>query len=92
MKLRVEAGRLLLYRLAWEIDQGRKPGLRSSLTKLYLSESYVQSSLDAVHIHGGYGYMAEYEFERDVRDSIGSTIYSGTSEMQRNLIARYLGL
>jgi alkylation response protein AidB-like acyl-CoA dehydrogenase len=45
-----------------------------------------------VQIHGGYGFMVEYEVERALRDAIGSTIYSGTSEMQRNIISRWLGL
>ncbi len=53
--------------------------------KLHLSECFVESSLDALQIHGGYGYMAEYELERDVRDAIGSRIYSGTSDIQRNI-------
>jgi alkylation response protein AidB-like acyl-CoA dehydrogenase len=62
------------------------------MTKLYLSESFVSSSLDAVQIHGGYGYMTDYDVEQDVRDAIGGRLYSGTSEMQRNVIARHLGL
>ena len=45
-----------------------------------------------MQVHGGYGFMAEYEVERALRDAVGSTIYSGTSEMQRNIIARWLGL
>ena len=60
--------------------------------KLYLSESYVRSSLDALQVHGGYGYMTEYELEREVRDAIGSRLYSGTSEIQHNIAARSLGL
>ena len=52
----------------------------------------MKSALDAVQIHGGYGYMTEMQVERDLRDSIGSTLYSGTSEIQRNIIARGLGL
>ena len=62
------------------------------MTKLFVSESLVKTALDTVQIHGGYGYMTEYEVERALRDAIGSTIYSGTSEMQRNIIARWLGL
>jgi alkylation response protein AidB-like acyl-CoA dehydrogenase len=92
MKLRLETARLLLYRLGWRKGQEKSVLLESAMTKLYLSECFVQSSLDALQIHGGYGYMTEYELEREVRDSIGSRIYSGTSEIQRNLIARYLGL
>jgi alkylation response protein AidB-like acyl-CoA dehydrogenase len=48
--------------------------------------------MDAVQIHGGYGYMKEYELERELRDAIGSRIYSGTSDLQRNIVARGLGL
>ncbi len=50
------------------------------------------SSLDAVQIHGGYGYMKEFGIERDLRDSIAGKIYSGTSEIQKNIIASWLGL
>lgn len=92
MKLRLEAGRLLLYRLGWLLDSGKPATLDAAMTKMFLSESFVQSSLDALQIHGGYGYMSEYEIERDVRDAIGSRIYSGTSDIQKNLAARYLGL
>ena len=62
------------------------------MAKLFVSESLVQSALATVQIHGGYGFMTEYEVERALRDAVGSTIYSGTSEMQRNIIARWLGL
>ena len=92
MKIRLETARLLLYRLAWLRTNGRPAPLESAMVKLYLSENYLQSSLDALQIHGGYGYMQESEIERDVRDAIGSRIYSGTSEIQRNIIAGYLGL
>jgi alkylation response protein AidB-like acyl-CoA dehydrogenase len=92
MKVRLETARLLLYHLGWLIDQGRPYAMESALVKLYLSEVFVETSLDALRVHGGYGYMSEYEIEGDVRDAIGGTLYSGTSDIQRNLIARYLGL
>jgi alkylation response protein AidB-like acyl-CoA dehydrogenase len=92
MKLRLETARLLLYHLGWLIDEGKSPTLESALTKLHVAESFVRSSLDALQIHGGYGYMTEYELERDVRDAVGSRIYSGTSEIQRDIVARSLGL
>jgi alkylation response protein AidB-like acyl-CoA dehydrogenase len=66
--------------------------MEASITKLFVSESLVRTALDAVQIHGGYGYMTEFDVERALRDSIGATIYSGTSEMQRSIIARWLGL
>jgi alkylation response protein AidB-like acyl-CoA dehydrogenase len=92
MKIRVETARGLLYRLGWLLDNGETPTLESALTKLYLSECYVRSTLDALQVFGGYGYMTEYELEREVRDAIGSRIYSGTSEIQYNLAARSMGL
>lgn len=92
MKLRLETARLLLYRLGWLLDQGRPAALDSALVKLCLGESFVSSSLDALQIHGGYGYMAEYGLEADVRDALASRIYSGTSDIQRNLAARHMGL
>jgi hypothetical protein len=92
MKVRMETSRLMLYKLAWMKKTHGKATMEAAITKLYLSESWIKSCLDAVQIHGGYGYTTEYELERDLRDSIGSTLYSGTSEIQRNIIARYLGL
>lgn len=92
MKVRLEAGRLLLYHLGWSMTQRTSNSLESAMVKLFLSESFVQSSLDYIQVHGGYGYMSEAEIERDLRDAIGSRIYSGTSDIQRNLIARHMGL
>jgi alkylation response protein AidB-like acyl-CoA dehydrogenase len=92
MKVRLESSRLLLYRLGWLKGQGRSTVMDSAIVKLYLSASLVQSSLDGLQIHGGYGYMEEYELEREVRDAIGSGIYSGTSDIQRNIVASHLGL
>ena len=92
MKVRMETARLMLYKLAWTKKAHGKATMEAAITKLYLSECWVKSCLDAVQIHGGYGYTTEYELERDLRDSVGSTIYSGTSEIQRNIIAKYLGL
>jgi L-prolyl-PCP dehydrogenase len=92
MRLRLEIGRLLLYRAAWAKAGGHDAGIASAMAKLYLGEALVQSGLDAVQVRGGYGFTTEYEVERDLRDAIGATLYSGTSEIQRNLIARRLGL
>jgi alkylation response protein AidB-like acyl-CoA dehydrogenase len=92
MKAQLEAARLLTYRSAWRLGNLRNASLDASITKLFVSESLVKAALDTVQIHGGYGFMAEYEVERALRDAVGSTIYSGTSEMQRNIIARWLGL
>jgi hypothetical protein len=88
----MDTAKLILYRVAWMKNTYGKATMEAAIAKLYLSESWIKSCLDAVQIHGGYGYTTEYELERDLRDSVASTIYSGTSEIQRNIIARYLGL
>jgi alkylation response protein AidB-like acyl-CoA dehydrogenase len=92
MKLRLETARLLLYKVAWTKQRNTDATLDAALAKLYVSEAWVQSSLDAIQIHGGYGFTAEYEVERDLRDAIGGRLYSGTNEIQRNIIARMLKL
>jgi alkylation response protein AidB-like acyl-CoA dehydrogenase len=92
MKVQLEAARLLTYQSAWRLANTRNASLDAAVTKLFVSESLVKTALDAVQIHGGNGFMVEYELERALRDSIGATIYSGTSEIQRNIIGRWLGL
>lgn len=92
MKVRLENGRLMLYKLAWLKSQGRSTAVESAMAKLYLSECFLHSSLDALQVHGGYGYITESELERDVRDAVASRIYSGTSDIQRNIVARHMGL
>jgi alkylation response protein AidB-like acyl-CoA dehydrogenase len=92
MKVRLDTCRPLVYRIGWLKDRKRKAMLESAIAKLHVSECLVKSSLDAVQVFGGYGYMTEQEVERDLRDAIGSTLYSGTSEIQRNIVARCLGL
>jgi alkylation response protein AidB-like acyl-CoA dehydrogenase len=92
MKVQVEAARLLTYRAASRLGHTRTVSMDAAMAKLFVSESLVQTALGAVQVHGGYGYMTEFEVERALRDAVGSTIYSGTSEMQRNIIARWLGL
>lgn len=92
MKVRLETARLLLYRYGWLKGQGKQTSTDAAMVKLHLSDCFVQSSQDALQVFGGYGYMAEYEIERDVRDAIGSRLYSGTGDMQKNIIAAGLGL
>jgi hypothetical protein len=92
MKVNIELGKLMLHKAATLKVQKKRAGLEASIAKLFISESLKNACLDAVQIHGGYGFMTEYEIERDLRDSIAATIYSGTSEIQYNLIARILGI
>lgn len=90
MKARLEAARLLVYRVAWLRQQNQRAFLESSIAKLYVSECCVQNSLSAMRIYGGYGYTTEYECERQLRDAIGTVFYSGTSDIQRNIISTLL--
>ena len=91
MRVRFETSRLILYRAAAQLADGGDDAGYSAMAKLHISEAAVQSALDAVQIHGGYGYMDEYSAERELRDAIGGQLYSGTSEILRLLIARQLG-
>jgi L-prolyl-PCP dehydrogenase len=92
MKVSIEAGRLLLYRVGARKDAGKDATLDAALAKLFVSEAHVRQALAALRIHGGYGYTTEFGIERELRDAIPGTLYSGTSEMQRKIVARLLGL
>jgi alkylation response protein AidB-like acyl-CoA dehydrogenase len=92
MKVRLEAARWLIFQAAASLDSSREAGLHAAIAKLFASEAFVDSARAGIQVMGGYGYMVESEIERTMRDALGSTIYSGTSEMQRNIIARWLGL
>jgi alkylation response protein AidB-like acyl-CoA dehydrogenase len=91
-RIAIDAGKLLLYRVGARKDAGRDATLEASMAKLFVSEAHVRQALAAVQIHGGYGYATELGVERELRDAIPGTIYSGTSELQRKVIARLLGL
>jgi alkylation response protein AidB-like acyl-CoA dehydrogenase len=90
MAVRLETCRPLVYRIGWLKAQGKEATVESAMAKLHVSDCYVKNSLDAVQLFGAAGYVAENGIERDLRDSIGSTIYSGTNEIQRNVIAQHL--
>jgi hypothetical protein len=92
MKVRLDTCRPLVYRIGRLKDAGRDATAEAAVAKLHVSESYVKSCIDAVQVFGGYGYMTEQQIERELRDSVASTLYSGTSEIQRNIIAKALGL
>lgn len=92
MKLRLETARLLLYKMAWLKSNNKSCTLEASLLKLHLSEGFVASSMDAIRIHGGNGYLTDFEVERNLRDAVGGVLYAGTSDIQRNIIAKLLGL
>jgi L-prolyl-PCP dehydrogenase len=92
MKVAIDAGRFLLFRVGWLKQQGKSAVMEAAIAKLFVSEMHVQAARAALQIFGGYGYSKEYPVERELRDALSGTIYSGTSEMQRRIIARCLGL
>jgi alkylation response protein AidB-like acyl-CoA dehydrogenase len=92
MKIRLETARKWLYDTAERLAGGRNVTVDMAIAKLLTSESNVASSLAAVQIFGGNGYMTEYGLEKDVRNAVAGTIYSGTTEIQYNRIASMLGL
>ncbi len=92
MKVRLDTCRQLVYRIGWLKEHGKPARLEAAVAKLHVSESLIANCQDAIQVFGGYGYMVEQQIERELRDAMGSTLYSGTTEIQRNLIATCLGL
>lgn len=90
MAMLIEAARLLVYKAAWYIDQGKLIPQLSSMAKTFASEVAFKVVSEALQIFGGYGYLAEYNLERIYRDVRITMIYEGTNEIQRNIIARFL--
>jgi len=88
MEVEIEAARLLTYKAAWLKDHGKSYAKEAAMAKLYASEVAMKTSIEAVQIHGGYGYVKEYHVERLMRDAKITQIYEGTSEIQRLVIAR----
>lgn len=92
MKLRLESARMLVYRACWLLDQGREAMAEISLAKIAVSEAAIQSGLDSIQIHGGLGVISETGIDEPLRDALPATVVSGTSEMQRDIVAARLGL
>ncbi|MCL6524776.1 MAG: acyl-CoA dehydrogenase [Thermoflavifilum sp.] len=90
MATQIEAARLMVWKAAWEKDQGRPYGYYSSMAKLFASDVAMWVTTEAVQIHGGYGYVKEYHVERMMRDAKITQIYEGTSEIQRLIISRHI--
>ena len=78
--------------IGWLKPQGKDATIEAAMAKLHVSECFVQNSLDAVRIFGASGYVAETGLERDLRDSVGGLIFSGTNDIQRMILARRMGL
>lgn len=88
MATEIEAARLLVYRAAWLKDQGMDYGQAAAMAKLYASQTAMKHTVEAVQVHGGYGFVKEYHVERLMRDAKITQIYEGTSEIQKLVIAR----
>ncbi|MDD8018647.1 MAG: acyl-CoA dehydrogenase [Bacteroidota bacterium] len=90
MATEIEAARMLTYQAAALKDEGKQFGKQAAMAKLYTSKTAVKAALEAIQIHGGYGYVREYNVERYLRDAKITEIYEGTSEIQRMVISRDL--
>lgn len=90
MATRIEAARLLCFNAAWQKDNNHDYSVASSMAKVFASETAMWTTVEAVQIHGGYGYVKEYHVERLLRDAKITQIYEGTSEVQRMVISRSL--
>ncbi len=88
MHTKIEAARHLVYKSAWDKDNGNNYDLSSAMAKLYASEVAMETSIEAVQIHGGNGFVKDYHVERLMRDAKITQIYEGTSEIQKIVISR----
>jgi alkylation response protein AidB-like acyl-CoA dehydrogenase len=92
MQVSLEVSRNYAYRAAWMLDQSINVSNEAAIAKLFVSTSVKSFMLQAQQIYGGYGYVTDFGIEQEVRDAIAATIYSGTSEIQKNIIASGLGI
>ncbi|AKT37202.1 acyl-CoA dehydrogenase family protein [Chondromyces crocatus] len=92
MKQRLEASRLLVYRAAWELDQGHRAQSEAALAKWQLADAALASALDAVALRGGVGYLEDGGLPSAVDDALGGTIHSGTPDVLATIVARWLGV
>ena len=90
MATEIDAARLLTYRAAWLVEQGKTVTKEAAMAKLFASETVNRVAYKAIQIFGGYGYIKEFAVERFFRDARITTLYEGTSEIQRLVIARRL--
>jgi alkylation response protein AidB-like acyl-CoA dehydrogenase len=92
MKLRLDSSRLMLYRAGWLYDQGQDSEAEIALSKIMISEAAVQTGLDAIQLFGASAIENEMEVSRLLLDAIPSRIFSGSNDIQKEIIARKLGL
>jgi alkylation response protein AidB-like acyl-CoA dehydrogenase len=91
MQMAHETARLLLYKVAAMMDRGDRVPMAAAMAKLGCSEAIASIALDAARIHGALGYEKGHDTERELRDALGGLVYSGTSDIQKNLIAALMG-
>jgi alkylation response protein AidB-like acyl-CoA dehydrogenase len=92
IRVEIDLAELMLYKVGWLRTHNKPAFFESAAVKLFTSESYTRASLAALQMHGAFGYMADSGVERQVRDALASTIYAGTSEIQREIVASWMGL
>jgi len=92
MQLQYESARLLLYKTAVLYSQGQMLTMASALAKLHISEQLVNATIDTMRTFGGYGYTVDAGIEIEIRDALGGLAYSGTSDIQKNIVASLLGV
>lgn len=92
MQVLLSVSKSCAYQAARQLDQKKEIGKAAAIAKLFVSNSVKTLMLQAMQIFGGYGYLKEYGIEQEVRDALAATIYSGTSEIQKNIIASHLGI
>jgi alkylation response protein AidB-like acyl-CoA dehydrogenase len=90
MEQGIQAGRLLVWKAGWMKNRGERSTRETSLAKWFCTDHAVQSAMDAIQVHGAYGYSNEYPVERYLRNSKGSVIYEGTSQIHTLMQADYL--
>ncbi len=92
MQVLLEVSKGYAYQAAWKLDNKKDIGKTAAIAKLFVSNSVKAFMLQAMQIFGGYGYISDFGIEEEVRDALAATIYSGTSEIQKNIIASNLGI
>jgi alkylation response protein AidB-like acyl-CoA dehydrogenase len=90
MATSLEAARQLTLYAAREFDAGRRVDVEAGMAKLFASETAMKVTTDAIQVHGGYGFIKEYEVERAFRDAKITQLYEGTSQIQKLVVARHL--
>ena len=92
LQVETDAARLMLYRAAWLVDESVPCMKETSMANLYATENLVKATSEAMRVYGGYGYTMEFDIQRHFRDARLFVVGDGSSQIQRNLIARFMGL